>query len=432
MTVDEIDQCLLRIASYNPTSSPLVQALSRHWHKGDVIDLLDGLYLQLQGREAKWLTRYILKSYGPVRVPDKLESGDIVKTTVTFFSSSAPLPTYQEGTKIVRGISNPAPSLPKSSPVKFNVQSPILKQSYKPSMIQKASRRSPSAARKTKLPKNPSGRLAQIDSQETSENSCPIVFARGILKPRMNQSSTGTSFGPNLSCEPFQQSFPGQATNVVNSIEKSNCAPGLSVKTSNSHGFWFGNSSITTVRPILGHLSANSLGPAHALPNISLKLHSPIRDQESLLIRAGTGKCRMTTTNCLLERCVFLLSPCISNSPKVLDSLLPWHGSQYTTSLKALNSPSFPQHCPVTRKRYRKIILVESFQTKETSEFLLKVKDLGLQTRVKRGKRDGKGRKWDKEWLEVYDWRLLQCVGKVDCGQKVDYDPFKRCWVGVV
>jgi len=35
-----------------------------------------------------------------------------------------------------------------------------------------------------------------------------------------------------------------------------------------------------------------------------------------------------------------------------------------------------------------------------------------------------------KEYVEVYDWRLLEIIKKSDKGKKLGYDVWKRCWIG--
>jgi hypothetical protein len=37
--------------------------------------------------------------------------------------------------------------------------------------------------------------------------------------------------------------------------------------------------------------------------------------------------------------------------------------------------------------------------------------------------------KGKKELIEVYDWRLLECVTKIDQGKQLAYDPWARCWI---
>ena len=64
VTVEEVDSALARIASHNRWSAPDVRAASKENENPDVNGVIQGIYHRLQSREAKWLTRMILKDYG--------------------------------------------------------------------------------------------------------------------------------------------------------------------------------------------------------------------------------------------------------------------------------------------------------------------------------------------------------------------------------
>lgn len=66
VTIEEIDKALNRIASRCRFSGPRVR---RQHSAADVEKTLASLYLRLSSRDAKWLTRMILKSYLPVVLP---------------------------------------------------------------------------------------------------------------------------------------------------------------------------------------------------------------------------------------------------------------------------------------------------------------------------------------------------------------------------
>ncbi|RFU33446.1 hypothetical protein B7463_g2865, partial [Scytalidium lignicola] len=72
LTVEEIDQSLLRIASHNAQSSRKVRSLAAPGATCDAIGILDHLYRQLHPREAKWLTRLIQKDYVTVDFPESI------------------------------------------------------------------------------------------------------------------------------------------------------------------------------------------------------------------------------------------------------------------------------------------------------------------------------------------------------------------------
>lgn len=70
--VEEIDQALDMIASRCRFSGPRVR---RQQMAVDVESALAPLYRRLSSRDAKWLTRMILKSYSPVALPEKYTLG---------------------------------------------------------------------------------------------------------------------------------------------------------------------------------------------------------------------------------------------------------------------------------------------------------------------------------------------------------------------
>lgn len=72
VSVEEIDQALDMIASRCRFSGPRVR---RQQTAVDVESALAPLYRRLSSRDAKWLTRMILKSYSPVALPEKYTLG---------------------------------------------------------------------------------------------------------------------------------------------------------------------------------------------------------------------------------------------------------------------------------------------------------------------------------------------------------------------
>ncbi|KAJ3564492.1 hypothetical protein NPX13_g7824 [Xylaria arbuscula] len=78
---------------------------------------------------------------------------------------------------------------------------------------------------------------------------------------------------------------------------------------------------------------------------------------------------------------------------------------------------------PNKRRRLRKICLVESRRKEATQAFLKKIKDADL--RRKSGER---------EWVAVYDWRVLETITKQESKAKSvrGTDPWRRHYVGLV
>ena len=352
--VEEIDQALLQAAAFNPNSSAEVQDLQKTWKFRDEEGAIGNLYQRLQAKEAKWLTRLILKSYAPVVFPDTLQMASGQSFLPRCISISLQIPTStpaairQIGTGLVRGMApknpNPLPTPPTSSAMYPPTSAP------KPATVT-----SPSSSVSTTY--TPATRRASI--QKSPRRS----------EPRCSQ-------GPST--------IPSSAVEL-------------------------------SARTVLGVLSANV---ARGSQNNSQPKTHQIEAATPLRI-SGHGICHLTDT-CKFTGYLFLLSPCISGVPWVVDDLLPRHGGSVITSLASLSHPSLPRHCPHTGRRYRKIALVEPNRVEQTATFMKMISRLNL-------KRKGK-----KEWVEIYDWRVLECVTKLEQGKSTSYDPWKRCWIGAV
>ncbi|KUJ17388.1 uncharacterized protein LY89DRAFT_684449 [Mollisia scopiformis] len=354
--VEDIDQALLQIAAFHPSSSAEVRDLAKTWETSDEPEALGKLYRRLQAKEAKWLTRLILKSYAPVKFPDALSMVAGLTQLPRCMSiniqipSSAPSAVRQLGTGVIRGIvsSDPAPlpTPPMSSPLKNMAQTPTIQINTAP--------------------------LGVVLASSTYSHS-----PRSIIEQSPRRSTTPKS--PKRSA----------AFEVMPSPSR---------------------------RPVLGTISANL---PRASPQKSPPNSSPPETGPALRI-SGHGICRLADDTCKLAGCLFLVSPCVASTPWLMDDMLPRHGARIITSLPALSHPSLPRHCPLTGRRYRKIALVESNRAEHTAHFIKSIGKLSLK------------RKGRKEWVEVYDWRLLECFTKVEQGRTAGYDPWKRCWIGAV
>jgi len=342
--VEEIDQCLLRIAAFNTSSSPAVQSLASTWKDADQTFLLGSFYQRLQGREAKWLTRLILKSYAPIKFPENLEPGpqhsflpNCVQLKIQF-PSSAPAPVRRDSTRMITGVESV-----------------------------EAIRHLPT------LPTLPTPPRTAPQPPSSSQRPVPSL---NHLRPTPPTSSSPS--GPVIVASP--QNDPPTP-------------------------------SRTALSPVSRNLPTSS---PQKSPKTTRRSPSPS------ISAGGTGICQIASHICPLSTCVFLLAPCISGVPYITENLLRSHGCRYLTSVPALAHPSLRQRCSWTGKKLRKIVLVESNRTQPTVDFLKRVGRLSLT-------RNGK-----KEWVEVYDWRLLECIAKVDRGKELTFNPWDRCWIGAV
>ncbi|KAJ0323344.1 hypothetical protein Brms1b_001740 [Colletotrichum noveboracense] len=141
-----------------------------------------------------------------------------------------------------------------------------------------------------------------------------------------------------------------------------------------------------------------------------------------------TKACEYAGSHCLLaEKRIALLSPCIAHQPWVTENLLPSHGiHEWTTDLKYWSS--IPACSQSKKNRTRKICFVEHNRKEATREFMKRAEESPQY--FPSGKR---------EWVEVYDWRLLEDVTALERvlrGSKAlsdqPPDPKRKWFVGLV
>lgn len=89
---------------------------------------------------------------------------------------------------------------------------------------------------------------------------------------------------------------------------------------------------------------------------------------------------------------------------------------------------------PVAGSNHRKVVLVESRRKKATEDFIAQIQALQL-----------KGKNGERDWVEVYDWRLLEAVTKHEAkqartgntnrfagGSTRTREIFRKYWVGLI
>lgn len=420
------------------------------------------MYECLAGREAKWLSRYILKDYHAVFLPDswEMESGklgmpNVASITLNMFRGPPPVAIILEGTQVLKGQCTPKRKQVGPHP---SVQ----------------------------LGENKWPRRSKFRSREASPISQPLTFSRGLLRPEKlivnlhpgssparprdtaprndyaqidlisDKENSGSPVGSSQTRVEIQSSPNANSKLVVSSgatlVEKmhsstpeqanSDRSCSLSIIVASKSMFFSSTTLLPTssagalasspTRTALSTISPNvSMTSApKAISHVSKKL-----PEQKLLMTGGNGSCHISPRgrSCPLLRCIFILSPCIASSPRLIKELLPWHRCLYTTSLSSLKHPSFPVHCSKTRYRYRKIILINVHNRLQTVEFLREVQNLSLETLATQGKRKrNREEVMVKEWIEVYDWRILEAAAKIDQGKEYDYDVWKRNFIGTV
>ncbi|KAI1332019.1 hypothetical protein F5Y16DRAFT_421337 [Xylariaceae sp. FL0255] len=172
--------------------------------------------------------------------------------------------------------------------------------------------------------------------------------------------------------------------------------------------------------------------------NVSVKPTNAIQcEMEDLKTRANTRSycsavsCTIAGAKCLLANCSVLLSPYISdNDGATLNNLLKQHGV-----LKPLSDPqawkedgkalsrSTTQGCdknPPRQQRQRKVCLVDPSRELATAAFVQKIEDANLQ------KKNGR-----REWVPVYDWRVLQTITDEEKKSSKSKDPWMAHHIGI-
>jgi DNA ligase-4 len=131
------------------------------------------------------------------------------------------------------------------------------------------------------------------------------------------------------------------------------------------------------------------------------------------------GICQQASASCcLFINCSFLLAPCVAGLPQVTEDLLPSHDAHFILDPQLwLEFPE--QFSSTTRHKIRKLVLVEPRRAEETVQLFKAIQDLNFV------KSDGK-----REWVEVYDFRLVECVSKMEIGKRMIYDVWRHFWIG--
>ncbi|KAI0381877.1 hypothetical protein F5Y04DRAFT_61578 [Hypomontagnella monticulosa] len=179
-----------------------------------------------------------------------------------------------------------------------------------------------------------------------------------------------------------------------------------------------------------------SAGVTHGLepPIISPPLTrlTSAKEEQAPVQQLGFKSCSFVGSRCALSNCSILLSPCISQYVWVTDNLLRDHGiHDFITDPKSWSGAPISKNptqeqggsSQKTKKvRVRKICLVESKRQDATMSFIAKIEAAGLKT--KNG---------DREWVGVYDWRILEDILSLESriAKLEGVDPWKKHYVGI-
>lgn len=190
------------------------------------------------------------------------------------------------------------------------------------------------------------------------------------------------------------------------------------------------NSCSAPVALITEQTASNTIGVSAAEPDV-IQTYDSRQDLSSpgqIIGRATPRKhvrtahpCNLLGEHCSIANCIFVLSPCVATSCHLVSTILSSHGSRYSDNPLLLTDALVPRVCPITNKMTRKLVLVEPSNKRDAVEFIRQISSMGLR------RPSGK-----KEWVEVYDWRLLETISAIERGEKIEYDPWRRSWIVAV
>ncbi|KAI1765971.1 hypothetical protein GGR53DRAFT_519334 [Hypoxylon sp. FL1150] len=166
------------------------------------------------------------------------------------------------------------------------------------------------------------------------------------------------------------------------------------------------------------HCDLSPTGSPHASPISTNQGHS------------YTHKCSLVE-KCAFANCSFLLAPCIARYAWLTDNLFKNHGiNTFFTDPTSWSQASSPRCSicnqdepsrPMKKLRVRKICLVESRRKDATMAFVGHVEAAGL-----------KRSNGDREWVHVYDWRIVEEISDMECRKrKPEMDPWRKYYVGI-
>ncbi|KAI1138781.1 hypothetical protein F5Y05DRAFT_350720 [Hypoxylon sp. FL0543] len=172
-----------------------------------------------------------------------------------------------------------------------------------------------------------------------------------------------------------------------------------------------------------------------ALSSSSIDCHtssSPTKRQSMSKDKTLSRCCSLVGEKCAFIHCSILLAPCIAQYAWITENLLRDHGiDDFLVDPQSWSQRSGPHDStfewgPSSRKmkrvRVRKICLVESRRQEATLSFYEKIEAAALK------KKNG-----DREWVAVYDWRILEDISDIESGKAKPggTDPWRKRYVGI-
>lgn len=195
--------------------------------------------------------------------------------------------------------------------------------------------------------------------------------------------------------------------------------------------------------PVAYYTASETVSSSPVRPPTTQSRPSSVMNRSPSDMAQSKSGCLIAGHECPLASCSILLSPCISSYAWVTDDLLKRHG--ITDPLldprvwKATGlwtdtavgdtdgssaSPPSRDHKPGRRRCPRKICLVESKRKEATRAFIQKIEDADLKRRGN-----------EREWVAIYDWRVLETLTEQETQEESPLrgtDPWRKFYVGIV
>lgn len=134
--------------------------------------------------------------------------------------------------------------------------------------------------------------------------------------------------------------------------------------------------------------------------------------------------CKLLPVGCALAGCHFCLAPCIAQFPWITENLMGHHGAAFTVEFETwLDLTCFDG---TAHQKLRRILLVDTNRKSETVKLIKEMEELKMT--MQSGVIGGDKREF---LIEVYDWRLLECLTKRERQEALVYgNPWRSFWVG--
>ncbi|KAI0011214.1 hypothetical protein F4779DRAFT_626714 [Xylariaceae sp. FL0662B] len=308
------------------------------------------------------------------------------------------------------------------------------------------------------LPRQPMTSTRSSAVENTESCSAPEAFTRPLTNPERPKRPIVETWTPNSTSKRQRRhsnasSIQSASTDKCSGPSANGVREPLGQINTNCSSKQRGVASLSSVTigdlhqpPMLENCSLPLPADSSGLTSKTVSLspsRAPSKEQNTIMDhnpRAMRQCCLHLGPNCAFANCSILLSPCISGYAWVTDSLLRDHGindfavdpqswSRMPSSAASADTPSSSE--PTTkdvsrrrtrRARIRKICLVESRRPEATAAFLQKIEDAAL------AKKNGK-----REWIAVYDWRVLESITDDESGKckSGDADPWRKWYVGI-